>query len=266
MNISSAIIPTIEFEETFNVDPHIDQMKEAWVYSVPVSFLYFAAVQVGQKYMEDKDPWNLRVPLFFWSALLAVFSWLGTARLTVFLAITIQEEGFFPSLCSIKHKIDNPVWLWLYLFIISKLPELGDTFFIVARKSKLHFLHWYHHITVFIYSFYLCAHPHSSMIWYAGMNFAVHAMMYTYYTLRAARVPIPRCLAMFVTTCQLSQMVVGVVIQVTAAYLVYVEDKSCDCTTRDILFGMTIYLSYMVLFADFFYRSYFGKRDKVKKS
>ena len=32
--------------------------------------------------------------------------------------------------------------LWTWLFIASKIPELGDTAFIVLRKQKLIFLHW----------------------------------------------------------------------------------------------------------------------------
>ena len=177
--------------------------------------------------------------------------------------MSIREDGIFPTVCGIRDKLDNPCWFWLFLFVMSKLPELGDTFFIVVRKSKLHFLHWYHHITVFIYSFYMCAHPQSGMIWYAGMNFAVHALMYTYYTLRAARVHIPRQCAMFVTTCQLSQMVVGVGLQLTSSYMLY-HGYNCDTSVQDIVFGVCIYASYMVLFADFFYKTYFGKRGKVK--
>ena len=182
----------------------------------------------------------------------------------MFLINSIQEDGIFPTVCGIRDKLDNPCWFWLYLFVISKLPELGDTFFIVVRKSKLHFLHWYHHITVFIYSFYMCAHPRSGMIWYAGMNFAVHALMYTYYTLRAARVNIPRKCAMFVTICQLSQMVVGVGLQLTSSYMLY-HGYDCDTSLQDIVFGMCIYASYMVLFADFFYKAYLvRKSEKVK--
>jgi hypothetical protein len=40
------------------------------------------------------------------------------------------------------------------IFCISKVPELIDTLFIVLRKQKLIFLHWFHHATVLIYSWY----------------------------------------------------------------------------------------------------------------
>ena len=32
---------------------------------------------------------------------------------------------------------------WTFMFALSKVPELGDTLFIVLRKQPLIFLHWY---------------------------------------------------------------------------------------------------------------------------
>jgi len=38
---------------------------------------------------------------------------------------------------------DRVCGFWTWLFVLSKLPELGDTIFIVLRKQPLIFLHWW---------------------------------------------------------------------------------------------------------------------------
>ena len=47
---------------------------------------------------------------------------------------------------------------WATMFVLSKVPELGDTIFIVLRKQPLIFLHWYHHATVLVYSWSVFTH------------------------------------------------------------------------------------------------------------
>ena len=37
---------------------------------------------------------------------------------------------------------DRVSGFWSSLFVLSKVPELGDTIFIVLRKQPLIFLHW----------------------------------------------------------------------------------------------------------------------------
>ena len=81
--------------------------------------------------------------------------------------------------------------------------------------TRLHPYPRYHHVTVLLYSLNLAEYqsrqPNHSNVgnWYSGVNFFVHAIMYTYYALRAAGVRVPRPIAMSITTVQIAQMVGG---------------------------------------------------------
>ena len=79
------------------------------------------------------------------------------------------------------------VAFWSSLFKISKIIELGDTVFIVRRKQPLIFLHWYHHITVLVYTWYGYTIRTSSGRWYLAMNYTVLSVMYSYYAMRALK-------------------------------------------------------------------------------
>merc|ERR1712179_596621 len=106
------------------------------------------------------------------------------------------------------------------------MPELGDTVFIVLRKQQLIFLHWYHHLTVLIYVFYCFSQFTSCGRWFMVMNYFVHSLMYSYYTLRALRVRVPRTVAMVITSLQLLQMVVGCAVN-TGAFLYKRQGRDC---------------------------------------
>ncbi len=59
----------------------------------------------------------------------------------------------------------------------TQVPELFDTFFIVARKSKLIFLHWYHHVTVLLYCWHSFATRSSAGLFFVAMNYGVSHML-----------------------------------------------------------------------------------------
>lgn len=161
---------------------------------------------------------------------------------------------------------DRVSGFWTWLFVLSKLPELGDTLFIVLRKQPLIFLHWYHHITVLIYSWFSYTEYTSSARWFIVMNYCVHSVMYSYYALKAARYNPPRFISMIITTLQLLQMVTGCAINVWAhGYLKTHGSQACHISPNNIKLSLLMYSSYFVLFARFFYKTYFASSGKMSK-
>ena len=130
--------------------------------------------------------------------------------------------------------------------------ELFDTAFIVLRKQKLIFLHWYHHITVMWMSFFSYIDVSSSCRLFMVMNFSVHSMMYTYYTLRAMRIQVPKMFAVMTTSLQIIQMVFGLLITLT---VIQYKQNGLGCSVSDEQnkISFFIYTSYFILFARYLF-------------
>jgi hypothetical protein len=67
---------------------------------------------------------------------------------------------------------------------------------------------------------------------------------------------------MTITTLQLSQMFVGVVVNVYA-YFSKLRGVDCDISYYHLNLGLIMYASYFLLFAEFFHRAYLKKRVVV---
>merc|ERR1719487_540829 len=159
--------------------------------------------------------WNFGLSLFSFAGLyycVPVLLWGDHGLLT---------EGWYTSVCSnavaYGHK---EVGFFVCLFIYSKVAELFDTLWLILRKSPVILLHWYHHVTVLLY----CWHSYSIRIgtglWFASMNYTVHSIMYFYFGLTQTGErgrKFAKRFAMLVTSLQLLQMVVGIVVTVTPA-------------------------------------------------
>ena len=155
--------------------------------------------------------------------------------------------------------------LWTWLFMLSKIIELGDTIFVVLRKQKLIFLHWYHHITVMTYAWYFYAHTHTIGGWYTWMNYFVHSFMYSYYTVCASgRWRPPKGVSILITLLQLLQMVSGLIANLYVVFNIYLTpgfycDGVADASYSPSGWGAAMYCSYFVLFVHFFYTTYVKK-------
>lgn len=101
--------------------------------------------------------------------------------------------------------------------------------------------------------------------WYVVLNFTVHSFMYSYYGLTALRYRIPKPIAITITSLQLVQMVVGVVVNVHA-YQAKQNGIECDVSDTNINLCLIMYSSYFILFARFFYKAYFLRPGSKPKS
>ena len=226
--------------------------------------IYLFVIFGIQRAMKKRPRLELRYLLVTWNAILAAFSIIATVRLVPYFLWEINEKGLHHTVCDNHYFDTKPMSYWSYLFTMSKLVELGDTVFVVLRKQKLIFLHYYHHITVLLFVFYSYPLKPGNCRWFMIMNFVVHSLMYSYYMLKALKVPVPKVISKWITTLQLLQMVVGVSINI---YQVQVLRQGIDCvvTSGHITVAFLMYFSYALLFAKFFYDSYINV-GKVKKT
>ena len=227
--------------------------------------VYVVTIHLIKHLMRDRAPLKLRPVLLVWNVSLAVFSIWGTSRVSHHLVHGITSRGISGYISCHYVEDDILVGLWKRLFGMSKILELGDTLFIVFRKSPLSFLHWYHHVTVLLFSVPLADYSarlpqgHTNVgNFYSGMNFAVHSVMYSYYAARAAGYRVWRPLTMSITILQILQMVGGL----WAGF--YVPWWRCgrELTSFPMMCTIGMYGSYFLLFCHFFVRAYLVKRTK----
>lgn len=253
------------FESDFIHQETRTWMQDNWTKGFYYCGIYMILIFGGQYLMQNRPRFELRGVLVLWNTLLATFSVVGATRTVPELLTTLSHHGLYHSICVPSFiELDKVCGFWTWMFVLSKLPELGDTIFIVLRKQPLIFLHWYHHITVLLYSWFSYAEYTASARWFITMNYCVHSVMYTYYALRAMRYNPPRQLAMVITTLQLLQMIIGCMVNLRAHQLVQ-SQAECHITPLNIKLSIAMYLSYFVLFARFFYKSYFGGGKKGDK-
>lgn len=241
-------------------------MTQNWTLGFYYVGVYMILIFGGQYLMQNRPRYELRGVLSLWNTALATFSIMGACRTVPEFLHILTHHGLYHSVCIPSFiEQDKVSGFWTWMFVLSKLPELGDTIFIVLRKQPLIFLHWYHHITVLLYSWFSYTEYTASARWFIVMNYCVHSVMYSYYALRAMGYSPPRQIAMFITSLQLLQMVIGCAINIWAHQLLQ-QNAECHISSFNIKLSIAMYFSYFVLFARFFHKAYLASNKRKKTS
>ncbi|NWW37771.1 ELOV6 protein, partial [Panurus biarmicus] len=250
------------FEKNFNHLAARKWMQENWQKSFIISVIYVILIFGIQHLMKERRPFNLRAPLVLWSFSLTLFSFFAACRIWKHMVFLLLTKGFKQSVCSQSFYVHPVSKLWIYLFALSKFVEMGDTLFIVLRKKKLIFVHWYHHLFTMVISWYGYTVMSVGMGWNAALNLVIHSVTYFYYTVTAMGIRVPRSIAMLITTAQMVQMTGFVIINIFIFF--WKDDKLCQITWPVFFLSSGLYTTLLALFCNFFVKTYLSSTQKSK--
>jgi len=245
--------------------------NENWLVPWVCITLYVLCLYGIPVVMKNREPLKLRTAKTIWNFGLSAFSFWGFFTTVSHLLFDehggVLTAGIEASICTHASNFGcGSVGLATAAFIYSKCFELIDTVFILLAKREPIFLHWYHHITVLAFCWYAYAVRASNGIYFAVVNYSVHAIMYFYYgmtqlspTTRKMVLPY----AFYITLAQLSQMVFGLLIVGLTVYYKY-NRRECYTYPHVNMFAIVMYFSYFVLFLEIFLRRYYFAKPKAK--
>lgn len=215
-----------------------------------IAVLYLPLIFTIKWYMSDKSAYKSPICnklLGIWNIFLGVSSGIGAYYAIPYIIHDINTNGFIQSICDGVYRYDDTVSNIVILFNFSKFLEFIDTLFIVYRKSQLEFLHYYHHILTCVYCWISGYIGITTGIYFAGINLAVHAIMYSYYALVALDLNIFYKYRKCITVIQTGQMWMGIYIIVK--WLYECSNTSNSGHILNHIMGLIMYMTYGYLFS-----------------
>jgi fatty acid elongase 3 len=254
-------------------NPEIVKLSQSYELAVVASSLYVVSVLIYKAFYEPEK--GVKVQRAAWVKPVSVIHYGFLALLSLAMCVGMggavlrvcEQHGFAQCIDIHSQKQDNPIAdlysgasaFWMFIFAVSKFYEFIDTWLMMAKGYNIIFLHWWHHATVPI----LVAIHHDEQgtsAWSGSwINTLVHTVMYTYYACSAAGISVP--LKPLITSFQITQFVV---VLVHTGYIQSVH--GWDRFPVTFLSCYTIYASYLLLFINFFIRTYLvdGKKKKTQ--
>lgn len=235
--------------------------------SIPIAIvlLHVIAIYWGENATKHRKAYSMRVSLACWNFLFCAFSFMCMVRVTPHLLhniISIGGDDFRDLLCmDPQDKYSRgSTGLWMTLFTLSKFAGLLETIiFGIAHKKPATFYHWWHHVTLSLFSWYAFINRIPFHIFFVASNSAVNAMVYgCRYLISVNRKP-KWLNPMWITAAQLVQMVTGFIVTTISAFFYYTstQENPCDIDESTLIpcfamFGIHSALLYQFLIYRYF--------------
>ncbi|KAI8085369.1 fatty acid elongase [Thamnidium elegans] len=231
---------------------------------------YFTIIFGGRALMNNNKPLPCKFFFQIHNVLLTLVSGALLALLFEQLFPQLYRHGFYYAICS-EDAWTSKLELIYYLNYLVKWWELVDTGFLVIKKKKLEFLHYFHHSMTMALC-YTQLVGKTTVSWVPIiLNLTVHVFMYYYYFRTATGAKI--WWKKYLTSLQITQFVIDLVIiyTVTWSYFAFTyypflpNFGTCAGTESAAAFGCAILTSYLVLFINFYRMTYNQKKQQSKK-
>jgi len=207
----------------------------------------------------------LRVLMASWNLFLSVFSFVMVSAFLPSFSENVRRRGVVECICNSTYELftPSPMTFWTTVFVFSKFAELLDTVFLIVKNPEkpVAFLHYYHHASVLLFSWYADITHYTPGLWSFVVNGTVHTIMYFYYFLTELGFR-PKG-AVVITTIQITQMVIGIIINAFWAHRFF-NEGNCQCKSPLLMMSaaLVMYASYLYLFLQFFFNKYTASPKK----
>jgi fatty acid elongase 3 len=189
-----------------------------------------------------------------------LFVLLGNALVEMFV-----DRGFLETWCDPTHtNTKGERYFYYYINYLFKYAELVDTVLLALRDKPMIFLHVYHHAATLV----LCwsqLRGHTCVQWVPiFLNLFIHVVMYGYYTLHALKIDV--WWKKYLTMAQIVQFVAALIGILPPFFMHVVHDLGlswmpyCNGEYEGAIFGILIIFSYLLLFLQFYGKSYDPKK------
>jgi len=261
------------YTDTEAVATLVGFLKARWDIPVCIVVPYLAMVYVTRKKIPAHPFGGLVDALFCaWNFGISLFSAWGTWNLGGAVLTGLRTEGLYYTICTDTHSIlrlgeGRPAMFALSLFCLSKIPELGDTVFLILKRKEVRFLQWYHHAATLLFCWLALATEYTPGIWFAVTNYFVHSIMYMYFCLMTFKSmqKMLKVIAPFITIIQIAQMFWGLIVNAIAVGS-YFAGGSCQIKAVTVYPCVVMFASYAWLFSKLYFdaKTAKGKSGKLQ--
>jgi len=256
-----------EFEKCFDSVKVLKWVEVNPAYPVMAVVIYAFCIYSGKRWMENRTAFDWKYVMAAWNLLLCAFSFGCMIRVIPHMMhnLALGEPRDFLCISPEDTYGYGSTGLWISMFVFSKFAELLDTVFIVAHKKPLLLLHWYHHISVLLWSWYAFVTRTPSSVIFLALNASVHTLMYGYYFLMTMKLKPSWLKPKVITVVQLVQMAIGFCATAASSYYANTQTEEKPCNIRDgsLVPCYAMYISYFGLFLHFFAKRYAQKKKQL---